>query len=195
MIQHCCKATWMRQPWCFSSGMIAPVSSKTAPIQWDRSAPVLQLSQCCSCSWCCSSSWETSQTTMETEVCSTKTEVKLACTEMSSHPWVPEPSFIMQTRTPNLQSERSIKHYLDWLEWRSSDWLVKMQMRVQLHTSDGMPKISVLLVEIWFQELVHKDGLKRQEHSAGGLQLNASFPGSTESIWGPCLTETTRLRL
>lgn len=56
----------------------------------------------------------------------------------------------------------SKEHCLDWPEWSCSDWSMKMLMGIQLHSSDWTGKVSVLLVQIQFQEPLYKGWFRGQ---------------------------------
>lgn len=83
---------------------------------------------------------------------------------------VPDWSIFMQMRTKFLQFDWSNKKCLGWSERSCSDWSVKMLMVIysQQHNSDWTAKASVLLVEIEFQDFLHKGWFRWQEHSADG---------------------------
>ena len=112
---------------------------------------------------------------------------------------VPEGSWLIYTEVPapslwlacshavedskSLQFHCSKRHCPDQSKWSHSDWSVKMLMEIQLHISNWTGKVSVLLVEIQFQELLYKGWLRRQEHSAERQAVQCSLLSEMRFAW------------
>lgn len=62
-------------------------------------------------------------------------------TERSAHPGPRVAHFYANENPKFAQSDWSVKHCPDWLELSGSDWLLKMQMRMQLRGSHMMDMI------------------------------------------------------